>query len=188
MDADSIRKRLLSRSFVLFPDDMSVDRCAKAALNLLGESEQGCNSARSALEKEIDLITLEYRKTKRAKIRCQDEKIEYEKLSNKVAVHISDTVRDIEILRKELKKERLRRQRKEECEVLAKIVNEVDPREKTQKGIKKLEEELEELKKIQQDTEAKFSLRRKQFQLLMHSIYELKEEILGTERDEEKET
>mmetsp|Transcript_16301 Transcript_16301/g.18456 ORF Transcript_16301/g.18456 Transcript_16301/m.18456 type:complete len:183 (+) Transcript_16301:155-703(+) len=177
MDAEAIRKRLLSRSFVLFPEDMSLDRCAKTALNLLSESEQGCKPALATLEKEIDLVLIEYRKSKRARQQHDREVQEYQKLSDDVATKVNENVRDIEILRKQLKEERTMRQRKEECEEVAKSVHQVQSRSQTQKEITKLSDELSELNRIRKETEEEFVLRKKQFQLLMHSISSLKEEM-----------
>lgn len=79
-----------------------------------------------------------------------------------------------------LQDEKVLRQRKEDCEALASKVNLETARVISEKEIKQTNEELAILKVKQTEVQAKFDLRQRQFQLLIHSIVELTE-VLSTD-------
>lgn len=140
--------------------------------------------------RSLDLIELEQRKVKKARTICEAEIGEYTDLGSEIEENIMQTRQEIEMLKKELAKEKLIRQRKEECESLAKVVTAVQSREETSKQLNELQSELQQKQKAQKQTSKELELRKKQFSLLMQSIQALKPALAeedDAQEDEEEE-
>lgn len=98
---------------------------------------------------------------------------EYQTLEENIEKQINSNQKAILLLTEELSQQQKIRKHKEECEALAKAVNTYQSRRVLNAEIEKVNEYLRKLNDKLNSTENRISLRSKQFQLLLRSIYDL---------------
>ncbi|XP_065186471.1 THO complex subunit 7 homolog [Sycon ciliatum] len=108
----------------------------------------------------------------------------YSSLVDKIETNVEEAHQKIADSREELVIATQIRQNRQEYNALAKVIQQHPDRQETVNQLDKLSTELTELNTRKEQHETKLALRRKQFHLLMHSIYELQ----GVLDDEEKDT
>eukprot|EP01135_Chromosphaera_perkinsii_P005625 Nk52_evm39s355 gene=Nk52_evmTU39s355 len=97
----------------------------------------------------------------------------YEELNGSIGEQIKATEESIVASKRELEQEKKIRQNKMEYDALATVIGEHRSREATMKEIDSMNQELENIKQEKLEIQANLDLRRKQFHLLMHTLFEL---------------
>ncbi len=139
-------------------------------------------SAHNAFLRELAVFELEFSKLESVSRICNDETQHFNQLKEEIAQDIVKTQSEISKLQTKLVEEQLIRQRKEECEALAKKVNTETPRAVSGKEIEETNAELALLQEKHRKVQVQFELREKQFRLLIHSIVELNH-LLASDSD-----
>ena len=98
----------------------------------------------------------------------------YAKLEATIEKQIAATQKDIVELRSQLADERTSRRHKEECESMARVVNQEPPRAETEAKIAEINAALEKLTREQEEVDARVDVRQKQFKLFMKTLFDLK--------------
>jgi len=177
MDVELARQRLVAHDSVVPSSAPSVAQCTRSFLSLQGESGVGAEAARNAFVRELGRLELDYAKLELAVARCEEEVRQYGQTGEEIDQQIATAQSDIEGLQQELAAAQLARQRKEELEALAERVNEELPRSTLENEIAQVMEELQEMEAKRSSVLNQVDLRKRQFQLMMHSMAELTKTI-----------
>jgi hypothetical protein len=177
MDAKVIRTRLATRESVVPASEPSLAGVARAMLALLGEGAAGAGAAQLAVVRELALLELHHARLENQLAASAAELEEYAALESEMSARISATQAEIAGLQSALAESQRVRRRKEAEEALAQQVNVEAPRLATQASIEAVEAELAVLRQERERVEQQFDLRRRQFQLLIHSIAELSQSL-----------
>jgi len=150
----------------------------ESSSRLLSLQEFYSVSAHNAFLRELGLLELDFTKIELVVNICKEEIAQYVKLEDDIEKQIERAQEEIHTLQKRLAEERLVRHRKEACEALATKVNAEIPRITTEGEISEVDSELRSLKEKQKQVGEAFDLRKRQFQLLIHSIAELNQVLM----------
>lgn len=105
------------------------------------------------------------------------EKENFNELNDEINRQIVQAQADVEDLKKQLEESKIKRQHKEECEAIRKLIAMQPPRSETQKSLTKLENEIAMLEMENTAASRTLELRKKQFALLLHVVDELQNTI-----------
>uniref|UniRef100_A0A7S1XY76 THO complex subunit 7 homolog n=1 Tax=Phaeomonas parva TaxID=124430 RepID=A0A7S1XY76_9STRA len=184
MDRALMAERLRRRdSAFMVP---SASRCAKEAavfLSALGADGEAdaAGSAKADFARELALFGAEVARASLAADACDDELKHYEQLQQQISEETRATETEIARLRGELAAERLVRRRREAYEALAHEVNAFPSKKRCVADIEALEGELTGLTETKASYDAKVEARRRQFSLLLQSLFDLQQ---GLEAEE----
>lgn len=179
-DTKILESRLITRDSAI--GGSSVSRCASRMqqfFKTLSESkeEKDIAAAYECYCRDIVYYQLEMEKYAHSFDMCAREIEEYDALENDIESKITETQSAIEVLSEELMQQKKLRRHREECENLARVVNSVPSRSKTNRDINAVEEEIARLKDQIASKETQESVRVKQFKLLMQAIADLSKSI-----------
>ncbi|RWS05304.1 THO complex subunit-like protein [Dinothrombium tinctorium] len=97
----------------------------------------------------------------------------YEELYGKIEKGIEEAQQRIALCKADLQRAKVIRRNKQEYDMLAKIILEHPDRKESLKRLSLLEDEIKKLQQIKEELNRKVEKRRKQFQVLLTSAYEL---------------
>ena len=100
-----------------------------------------------------------------------------------LSVHRKSTREDIERLAAQLEEERTIREQKEQYAALSKRINQLPPRDQTQREIVALEAEVATLKEEGEAVASRLELRSKRFAGFMHALHDLQLQIDEEQKD-----
>lgn len=189
MDMKLLEKRLLTRDSVLASS--SVSKCALrlqqflVALQANDQSDSDTEQAKGALIRELALYKLEIGQAVEGALMCEREMDESRAIEKSIEEEIHAAELDINNLTQELNEQKRIRKHKEECELLAKLVNTLPPKSAVMKDIVKAEDALNKLREQSQSAEYRVSMRKKQFQVLLQSIFDMKQNIAEDSEQQE---
>eukprot|EP00753_Platysulcus_tardus_P010033 PLAT2477.1.p1 GENE.PLAT2477.1~~PLAT2477.1.p1 ORF type:complete len:219 (+),score=112.90 PLAT2477.1:14-670(+) len=188
-DADVMRMRLLARETVLSRTEASVTSCAAKLLALrkvLKTSTDAAElrAAHSDLQLELDNYDFELSRACTLQKRCERELQQFEVMHREIEEAIQATEQEIVRLREKLAEERLRRRHRMEYEELARQAAKLPARETTLRKLASLEQQLKQLGQQREALRVKSGRRKKQFQLLLASIFELQSALAEEEDDD----
>jgi THO complex subunit 7 len=115
----------------------------------------------------------------------KNEQENYQNLYVKINSEIEKAKRKIQESKAELQEARKVRKNRQEYDILAKQIIAYPDRNEMKTTIKNLEEKLESLKNAETDYDRKLDLRRKQFQVVLHSLSSMKNLIENDTKLEE---
>jgi hypothetical protein len=175
MDTKILESRLITRESTL--QGSSVTKCASRLQQLFHFVSKGdydiARSVQETLIREIMLYKFEITKYDQCRNVCDQEIAEYAVSGQEIENRIKTTQESIEALTEELKQQKILRHHKEECEMMARIVNGVPTRTKAMNEIMAIENAIKNVKDHLISKENHEKLRLKQVGLLMQAIADL---------------
>jgi len=148
--------------------------------NLLLDSqhfdEEKCEELQLQIENELDLYKLQIEKEI---LLSKAEEIDINNCNNLTAQYEQEIqiIKDeIENLKIDLEKEKLEKENKQKFLALAKMISAQPGRKETERAIEEVQKELNATEEESDKIIAEFSLRSKQFQLVLHGLDLLKQE------------
>ena len=193
MDMKLLERRLLMRDSTL--SSSSVSKCASRLQQYLSSASsedaevESTKKLRDALVRELTSYRLEMSQAIQAAEMCERELEESLATEKEIEENINKAEIDINGLSKELNEQKSIRRHKEECELLARLVNSLPPQSVVGRDISKAEDTLRHLRDQSHSAEYRVNMRTKQFQGLLQSIFDMKsslqeeseqQEILGS--------
>ena len=178
MDMKLLEKRLLTRDSALSVS--SVSKCASRMqqyLTALQSGDDGVKQVKEALIRDITMYKIEMSQAMEATMMCDRELDESKAIEKVVEEDINRAELDISNLTKELNEQKSIRKHKEECELLARLVNTLPGKSAVGKDIAKAEDALSQLREQSQSAEYKVTMRTKQFQVLLQTIFDMKRNL-----------
>ncbi|EFA80055.1 hypothetical protein PPL_06877 [Heterostelium album PN500] len=177
MDEDlPLKKKLLTKELPLKKTFKKYIQLVALLENPQSTPEQ-CQVAHQQLLNELSLYEFQIQK---ANVQADVNKKELEYYTNVYKTRCDDienVKNEIVDLKERLAYEKIQRQYKEQYLALYKLINEQPTIHDTEIEIEKVKKELEEVDKMNKKTNDKLDLRMKQFQLLLHTIQELEQNL-----------
>jgi THO complex subunit 7 len=185
MDAKILENRLLTRESVLYSS--SVSKCATRLQQYLNSLNDGTmvQESRESLLREISLYRHEMSQVTLAVGMCERELVEFQALERDIEDEISTVQANISRLTQELAEQRSIRRHKEECEMIARLVNTLPARSLVTKEITRAEEAVAKLRDQTSVADSKVNMRTKQWQLLLQTVLDMQKNLA---EDEEQQT
>ncbi|KAI6180915.1 hypothetical protein M3Y98_00772800 [Aphelenchoides besseyi] len=128
--------------------------------------KQPSESAQAKLELTLEQATLSFHKQILAAEVCEAEAERIKNISSRTESEIVTLKQKIEQIKDELTKAKTLRKHQQECDSLAKLINEKPSRQETQLELRKLEIEINELQNQQKELESKLTEKRKNTEVL----------------------
>jgi hypothetical protein len=177
MDMKLLEKRLLTRDSTLSVS--SVSKCASRLQQYLAAVQAGreMQQTKDALIRDMCLYKIEISQVIEATLMCDRELEESKAIEKSVEEDISKAEMDINNLNKELAEQKSIRKHKEECELLARLVNTLPSKTVVGNDIKKALDALSPLRKQSESAEYRVNMRKKQFQVLQQTIFDMKRNL-----------
>lgn len=184
-----VRTRLVTRDSLA----LSTPSARRVALHLLELAEKVrfrddadvWETALQAFNKEVALLEHTTRtKCASVKHRCEQERAAYATVHAEIDQSVAQARADIEKLTEQLADAKRERAHREQYEALARVINEHPDRAATLREIGSLDQELVTLDKRRDATDAGLSLRTKQFQLLLHTVWDLQQQLEEEEAEQ----
>lgn len=176
-----LERRLLTRDSALVTS--SVSKCALRVQHFLASLQSSettdaeIATLKHGLVRELALYRIEMSQALEAAMMCDRELEESKAIEKSIEEDIKAAQIDISNLAKELSEQQSIRKHKEECELLARLVNTLPPRSTVMKDIVKAEDALAKLREQSNTAEHRVNMRTKQFQLLLQSIFDMKKNM-----------
>lgn len=178
--ADAVHCRLVTKDSVLGTEP-SVKTTALHMMKLIKAAYAGdaaaCSAFQHTLQAEMGRYVRRLHRVKQVRHTCAEELQRYAALEDDLEVKIAAAQGDVETLKVLLQEEKLKRQHRAECEVMSKKINDFPDPATSEAAIAALREDMKRLEGESQRTDDKLEERRKQFKLLLHSIFELQSAI-----------
>ncbi|KAJ1455005.1 Tho complex subunit 7-domain-containing protein [Pelagophyceae sp. CCMP2097] len=186
-----LRERLLTRDTVFLGRStkkvlLKFQQFASVALGDDGATEEKVRSAAQAMTRELKLLVFEVQKSAGVHAACAQELKECDELEEETTAKIAHARTDIERLQGELGRERKARERKEEYEALAKLINEVAPRHQSRVELEALAAELSALEAESAELTGVLSSRAARYELLLQTIDDLDRSDLELQAADER--
>ncbi|KAI6206728.1 hypothetical protein M3Y94_00945300 [Aphelenchoides besseyi] len=188
-------EELIARKLTADGDGTLEDKRLTSLFLLFQQLEKQPNeSVQAKLELTLEQTALSFQKQILAAEVCEAEAQRIKNIANRTESEIVTLKQKIEQIKDELAKAKTLRKHQQECDSLAKLINEKPSRQKTQLGLRKLEIEIDELQNQQKELESKLTEKRKNTEVLFMILnddeanedVEMKEE--GEEVDSDVET
>src|SRR5690349_354994 len=127
MDAKILEIRLVTRESALYIP--SVSKCASKVQVLLStrRDDRHWQEARDSLSRELQLYKIEMTQVQETIQMHDRELLEFQNLERRIEADIASVEANILTLRRELHEQKKLRKHKEECEILARLVNTLTP-------------------------------------------------------------
>lgn len=160
--------------------ETAIIRLTKKLLSLIHSPKTDPKELNLAIQDLLmDLSNIEFSHLKLLTLFQTNEKeLEYyHSLRDQRQNSIKEYVEDIEELKKELQIEKVNKQHREEYETILGAIQEFPSRQKTASQLEKVEEEVQQLRDRVTNLDENIQLKAKQFQLFMHSAFELQNQL-----------
>lgn len=175
MDQKILEYRLINRESVL--SGSSISKCANRLYQLFNLVKNSSNDVTETIHeafiREILLYKFELTKYAQSHNVCHQEVLEFVALGEEIEKNIESTQKRIEYLSEELQQQKKLRQHKEECEMMARVVNTIPTRSFSNVEITQVDEAMKKVNDQLLLKEAHEKIRIKQVALLMQSIADL---------------
>lgn len=176
IDTKLLEQRLLTRETVI--GGTSLSRCAARLQQLFhNRDKEQASAALEAVNRDFQLYQLEMGKTNQIYDMCGKEISEYEALGREIGERVQQVEDSISRLSVELQQQQRLRRHRQECEMLSKVVNTLPSVSAAQGAIDVVEEQIQRIQEQLAAKEACEQLRKKQFGLLMTSLYDLQKSL-----------
>ena len=180
LEAETLRDRIITREGTTPIPRASLTKCAvrlrdftEKAMPLNSENAEDVKASGIALKRELQLFSLETEKVALAAEASTAELEHYNTSKSEIEASIVECENEIEILKKKLAHEKLVKKYREEYEALAKIAIEHPARQASEQELEKVRSDIKEMKDKQSKVMSQLDIRKKQFHLLMQSIFDL---------------
>eukprot|EP00095_Tigriopus_kingsejongensis_P005162 maker-scaffold237_size242172-snap-gene-0.14 protein:Tk05162 transcript:maker-scaffold237_size242172-snap-gene-0.14-mRNA-1 annotation:"tho complex subunit 7 homolog" len=168
-------------------DDRRLNTLHKLILRFAHMDEESPEEVKKQYERAMALLaTCQWidERTKLVQAMNQTELRKCQEIYTKIEDAIQDTHTLIEQEREELKAARKVRRNRMEYDALAKEICKNPDRNTTGRKLDEIQEEIDNLKQVEDALDEKLEMRKKQFHVLVHSIHEL-QRLLDADRDED---
>ena len=145
----------------------------------------GVKAAHEAAVRELRVYALDVSKLGRIQTVLGQETDDCANQQSKIEAEIASAEKEIEELRAELAREKLLRQHKEEYEALARVINKYAPVAQSTSEIDELTTQSVEVEADAECVAEQVKTRKRQFALLMHTIYDLQTMLQEESESEE---
>ncbi len=180
LEAETLRDRIITREGTTPLPRASLTKCAvrlrdftDKAMSLNSENAEDLKASGIALKRELQLYSLETEKVALAAEASTTELEHYDTSKSEIEASIVECENEIENLKKKLAHEKLVKKYREEYEALAKIAIEHPARQASEQELEKVRSDIKDMKDKQSKVMSELDIRKKQFHLLMQSIFDL---------------
>lgn len=185
-EEDIIRKRLLVEG-ESGQDDRRIMGLLKSFLRWCNSEQLSSEENEATLQKmlfTLNQIEFSFSKTEMVMMMTEREQERYEQLASDIKVELLTTQKMIIELREQLRKGRQIRQHRQECDAMARVIQQHPERLVTMERINQLERMLTELTEQHRSVNEHLETRRKQGHLLVVAIHQLMGVFQGDDVDD----